>query len=754
DPIGNANFFNGLLDDIQLYNVALTAQEVSDLYDEQSVPPVIADDLVAYYPFSGNANDVTPYNNNAEVSGAQLVDDRFDQANKAYNFNGVSDGVTAANSAQLNSDNTSISFWINVTEFPATGEVYILSHGGWQERWKISLPSHGKPVFTTHPGFCCSDMDSGTPLVEGTWTHVVMTHDGTKDIIYFDGAMVAEKDVEGALDVTTNPFGIGYNPIDNANFFNGSLDEVQIYNVALTAQQVEDLYNLQSTPPMEADTEAPTPPLNLSAGVEFNHVSLSWWPSTDNVGVTGYNVFIDGTKVMTTTGNTGYFPGLEPLTEFEFGVSAVDEAGNESTTSTLLVTTGQDETPDTEAPTMPGNLSASAGSTSMLLSWDESTDNVQVAGYVVLLDGIYYDSLAANVTSIFIGGLDPETFYTFEVYAFDLAGNDSEIAEITVSTEEEITTSEPGLVAWYPMDGDANDVTPYNNHGVIGGDPVFEDVSHPNGTGGQAIVFDGVQDSVIAENAVQLISDYTTVAFWIRVDAVTTDPEAYVLDFGHWNERWKISLPQHLKIVWTTNSNNSVSENFVHDMDSGDGNELLVDYWWYVTMVHDGVNDIIYLDGSEVNNLPAEGVLNSTDNPLTMGASGGTNGKQYLTGALDEIKIYNKALTPAEVEMLATTGSTVVSTDDLSLLSSVVHSFYPNPVERELIIEHSFNDYQPLLVRVFDVEGRQVDAVRFEKNEIPLDQFSIDVDHYPVGSYSVNFVLGGKNIGSFKFVKQ
>ena len=75
------------------------------------------------------------------------------------------------------------------------------------------MPNHGKPVFTTHSGgVCCSDMDSGTPLVLGTWTQVTMVHDGAKDIIYFNGAKVNEKAVTGALDATTKPLGIGFDP--------------------------------------------------------------------------------------------------------------------------------------------------------------------------------------------------------------------------------------------------------------------------------------------------------------------------------------------------------------------------------------------------------------------------------------------------------------------------------------------------------------------------------------------------------------
>jgi hypothetical protein len=71
---------------------------------------------------------------------------------------------------------------------------------------------------------------------------------------------------------------------------------------------------------------------------------------------------------------------LSPLTLYSFGVSAVDAEGNESGISTLQVTTGEDETPDTTPPTAPGNLDGTAGAHSVLLFWEASTDDREVKG--------------------------------------------------------------------------------------------------------------------------------------------------------------------------------------------------------------------------------------------------------------------------------------------------------------------------------------------------------------------------------------
>ena len=753
DPIGGENFFDGAIDDVLIYTTAMDATEVADLYNAQKATPDFMTDLVANYTFDEGSNDQTEFRNHAYGMGYVPGKDRFGQANKAARFDGESAFLAAANSPQLLSDFTSISFWVQVSSLPGSGEVYLLSNGGWQERWKISLPAHGKPVFTTHTTSCCNDMDSGdgNELVVGEWRHVVMTHDGVMDKMYMNGVKVNEKEYAGALNTTTHPLGIGYDPVDNQGFFDGSLDEVQVYIRALTDQEIMDLYILQSTAPMLVDTEAPCAPLNLAAVVEFTTVHLSWLLAEDNVGVTGYNVYQDGNLIGVVNGLAISIPDLTPLTAYEFGVSALDAAGNESLVTTLMVTSGEDPSPDTTPPTIPGNLSGVVGSNSVLISWDASMDDRQVIGYVVLVDGFFFDSLAADVLSVLVGGLDPETAYTFEVYAYDKAGNNSEIAEVTLTTTQPLETAEPGLVAHYPFEGNANDATPYENHGAIGGDPVFETSTHPLGAGGQNIKFDGDGDTILVPNAVHLISDFTSVSFWIRVDAVTTDPEAYVLDFGNWNQRWKISLPQHLKIVWTTNGNNAQFDNFVSDMDSGDGNEMVVGFWWFVTMVHDGENDIIYVNGEQANTKPVNTLLNATARDLGM-AGNIENGKSYFTGALDDVKVYNRALTADEILTAFQTG-TVTSVHDLNLADYGDILLTPNPATNLITVDHSFEAGSDLSVRVFDNLGRQWDMIRPAKSDIQSGKFSIDINQYPTGLYFLNFVLDGQNIGSLKFNK-
>src|SRR3989442_3681730 len=173
-----------------------------------------------------------------------------------------------------------------------------------------------------------------------------------------------------------------------------------------------------------ADTQAPSIPANLAAtAVSSSQIDLSWSPATDNVGVTGYRVYRNGTLAAAPTGTSVSIVGLSASTTYSFTVSAVDAAGNVSAPSApRSVTTLPLPLPDTTAPTVPTGLAASAvTSTSLTLSWNASIDNIGVAGYAVYRDGTL--AVSPGGTSASLTVLSASTTYSFIVSAFDAAGN-------------------------------------------------------------------------------------------------------------------------------------------------------------------------------------------------------------------------------------------------------------------------------------------------------------------------------------------
>jgi len=190
------------------------------------------------------------------------------------------------------------------------------------------------------------------------------------------------------------------------------------------------------------DTQPPTAPTNLSSSaVTTTSLTLSWTASTDNVGVTGYDVYQDGIKINPSNIiSTSYnISGLTAGTTYSYFVIAKDAAGNQSAASTALnVSTNA---PDTEPPTAPSNLlSTIIALTSFKLDWTAATDNVGVTGYDVYQNGIKINPSNITTTSYNVTGLLPATLYSYTVKAKDAAGNQSSFSSVL-----DVTTLIPGL---------------------------------------------------------------------------------------------------------------------------------------------------------------------------------------------------------------------------------------------------------------------------------------------------------------------
>ncbi|GGK76604.1 chitinase [Sphaerisporangium melleum] len=171
------------------------------------------------------------------------------------------------------------------------------------------------------------------------------------------------------------------------------------------------------------DTTAPSAPGSLrSTATTSTSVSLAWNASTDNVGVTGYNVYRGSTLVTTVTGTTYTDGGLTANTAYSYTVKARDAAGNVSAASNTVNVTTPGGGGDTTAPSTPGNLrSTGTTSSSVSLAWNASTDNVAVTGYNVYRGSTLVTTVTG--TTYTDGGLAANTTYAYTVRARDAAGN-------------------------------------------------------------------------------------------------------------------------------------------------------------------------------------------------------------------------------------------------------------------------------------------------------------------------------------------
>src|SRR5205823_6074809 len=169
------------------------------------------------------------------------------------------------------------------------------------------------------------------------------------------------------------------------------------------------------------DTTPPTTPTGLAlTGITQTGASLTWNAATDNVGVTGYTLYLNGTKVGTAAQTSYGFSGLSCGTSYTLGVAAYDAAGNLSATATSIATTSACS--DTTRPTVPGSLSVTGTTqTGISVAWSAATDNVAVTGYALYLNGTKVGT--TTQTSYGFSGLSCGTSYTLGVAAYDAAGN-------------------------------------------------------------------------------------------------------------------------------------------------------------------------------------------------------------------------------------------------------------------------------------------------------------------------------------------
>jgi chitodextrinase len=188
-----------------------------------------------------------------------------------------------------------------------------------------------------------------------------------------------------------------------------------------------------------SDTQAPTVPTNLAAtNVGSTTLTLGWTASTDNVGVTGYDIYKNGALLTTVTTTTYNVTGLTAATAYSFYVKAKDAAGNISAaSSTINVTTTSSS--DTQAPTVPTNVTASnITQTSATITWTASTDNVGVTGYNVYKNSTLLGSTTALTYSL--TGLTASTAYTIGVAAFDAKSNTSAQGTTSFTTLATVTS--------------------------------------------------------------------------------------------------------------------------------------------------------------------------------------------------------------------------------------------------------------------------------------------------------------------------
>ena len=755
------HFFNGLIDDIRIYSRTLSTNEITDLY--QLERPQLTDGLVAYYPFNGNTNDESGNGFNGTESGAvTLTTDRFGNADAAYEFDGVDDVIDLPDFLGI-VDGATFSFWMNPANI--SSDQAILRNWIGEKEIRIHLNGTNLEFSASTDG----TIEAGGIIANVTqankWYHCTAVYDGFQLSFYVDGEVSPTVfGLTGALHDAPTAYRIGARDDISGGFFDGVLDDFRIYNRALGATEVQQLYSENGWGTSVTDIDG-----NTYSTVQ---IGTQTWMG-ENLKTTQYN---DGTAITLVTDNTTWanqtteayswynndqatygdtYGGLYNWYAVETGKlcpsgwhvpssadwnALVGYLGGGSVAGGKLKETGTVHwnSPNAGATNESGFTALPAGyrnyttgafevMRSIGIIWSSSevdADRASIRQMLFDVADIYalngyknqgfsvrcLKSAPSSETDFLTFSLPEQTFpatidavnhtiyvkvtYNTDVTAliptFTLStGAAAEIAgtqQTSGTTGNDYTSSviyrimaedgttfqdwtvevvvDDGLLAYYPFTGNADDASGNDYHGTISG---ASPTSDRFGTPDDAYLFDGSTNYIDFPAPVELlntaVSGFSFSAWIYSQGGDGTTPqnlfEATTATAGVNNEVYfEANMPAPMRFGITDDSN---GEHMVASQ------PLNLNTWYYVVGTYDGAEQKIYIDGQLV---ASEAWTNTFTINSNIQVGKDLQGGQYFNGIIDDIRIYNRAISQAEVTDLFTEGG-------WSSLNSGLVAYYP-----------------------------------------------------------------------------
>lgn len=648
---------DGSLDDIRIFSSALTAAQVLSLYEgvpgyEPPLPVRAIPDTVLHLEAASGERDLSNHANYGTFTGTDIAANSTDTE---FVFNGTDDYVNCGDVAEADfgTGNFTVSFWVNFTAASNQGGfVFKDAYAGSDNGLYIYHSTGGAgPTKLAYWNGSSTTLSTGT--IDGAWRHVAVVREGT-------GSGEVKFYIDGVLDATTatdartlsNTKNLTINGSHDANagaLMDSQMDDIRIISRALSAGEVALLYN---------KGVANYRPVGLLGGEV-----LALHPSRHDVGVLPGTVLQldgktgvtdqspegnDGTLVGDTFVNSdGYFDldGTgdkinlgRPLNAAE-GTMSLRFRTTDSLTSYKRIITDEGggiairsngSTGKLMGYISDGTPKTTATSSSVVDDgeWHEATFTWDSTNAVFYLDGTLVGSVAAgaiaNVTSYDLSiGYDGGSGYVdMEVDSFRLLDRALSATEVTTLYNNDITDES----------GNGNDGT------LTGGAYVGES---------DEIVFDGVDDYVACGNIPQ--TGEVTLSAWVNADTVAAGTLSIIShDDQGTHEDYMLEINRTAKRVSTLWGGSVILTS---------NTDLVAGQWYHLVVVRSGSagawTATIYVDGV------ADGTTSTATNPngsvlsTTMIGKLGNTGVFHFSGSIRDPRIFDRALTAAEVAFLA-----------------------------------------------------------------------------------------------------
>ena len=213
--------------------------------------------LIAYYPFDGDAFDYSGNEYHGKVVGASLSKDRYGKLNRAYNFDGIDDYIEAEGFNWSNRENATVSMWSYYSAFPKAEEpIYRMIFGMNNEAHCLFL--HRSKLYYRQ-GWGNGWIDAPTA---NEWNHFVLSWSQVdKKVSFFlDGQKIQQHGAYQNVGLGKGSFRIGANDRLKNYHFHGKIDDIRIYDRALSSDEVLELYELEKAPEHPGKPRPPVGP--------------------------------------------------------------------------------------------------------------------------------------------------------------------------------------------------------------------------------------------------------------------------------------------------------------------------------------------------------------------------------------------------------------------------------------------------------------------------------------------------------------
>jgi uncharacterized protein (TIGR02145 family) len=579
------------------------------------LPATMRDGLIAYYPFCGNANNALGTGNNGTVYNATLTTDRFGNSNSAYNFNGTNAYIDFGANPAIGPTTTipiSISLWINegasgnviskYTNLDASRSYFFFGRSSTEYSW-VGNGTNPYIRNTTTP--------------DNAWTHYVVigVAGSNNSRVYRNGVLIATGTL--AMNSTMQAISLLIGRLGGSfpGYLNGKVDDVFIFNRALSLSEIQSLYLYQPT-------------IVWSNGATANSITVSPTQATTYyVDISdGINTCRDSVLVSVSD-LTGFSP-LSDTTRI-CGISATLNAG--TGTYTYVWNTGA--TSQSITPTAGGfykvtvtNQFGCTASDSTVLSLvnanilNRDTTICRGSSITLRIDSVFSGRAACNING--------------------LPGN-----------------LRSGLLAYYPFCGSANDMSGNGNHGSVAAATLTADRFN---VASCAYTFNGTNAQIKVNNAFfdNGLNSYT-LSCWFKADRFlgTTGPGQVILNtspHGGFALCYSRSTSQRRLSHWKSSNITTGWNIFADDLFSL--NPANINLWYHVAIVKNGLNYQYYINGALDKSLTSS--LATTPYLCSL-IIGSIDGAEYFKGAIDDVFIYNRALSANEINLLFTASPSV-----------------------------------------------------------------------------------------------